>query len=97
VERTTKRTTRSTTSAAVPTGRDGSGRTPKEWTFYSDAVADKFDRHVREILPWQDLATQAVAHALIVQRERILAQTDATAFSPNVSFSLLPIDALFAS
>jgi hypothetical protein len=42
VERTTKRTTRSTTSAAVPTGRGGSGWIPKEWTFHSDAVADKF-------------------------------------------------------
>ncbi len=71
VERTTKRTTCSTTSAAVPTGRDGSGWIPKEWTFHSDTVADKFDRHVREQLSWYDLATQAVAHALIAQHERI--------------------------
>jgi len=62
VERATKRATRSTTSAAVPTGRNGSGWLPKEWTFHSDAVADKFDRHVCERLPWFDLAAQAVAH-----------------------------------
>jgi hypothetical protein len=62
VERAAKRATRSTTSAAVPTGRDGFDWIPKEWTFHSDAVADKFDRHVREQLPWFDLAAQAVAH-----------------------------------
>ena len=35
---------------------------PKEWTFRSRAVAKHFDRHVREQLPWYDLATNAVAH-----------------------------------
>ena len=35
---------------------------PKEWTFRSRAVAKHFDRHVRDSLPWYDLATQAVAH-----------------------------------
>jgi hypothetical protein len=38
VERAAKRTTRSTTSAAVPTGRNGFDWIPKEWTFHSDAV-----------------------------------------------------------
>jgi hypothetical protein len=38
VERAAKRATRSTTSAALPTGRDGFDWIPKEWTFYSDAV-----------------------------------------------------------
>jgi hypothetical protein len=57
-----ERTTRSTTSAAIPTGRDSSGWIPREWRFHSDAVADKFDRRVREQLPWYDLAAQAVAH-----------------------------------
>lgn len=35
---------------------------PKHWTFRSRAVAKHFDRHVREQLPWYDLATNAVAH-----------------------------------
>lgn len=35
---------------------------PKEWTFRSRAVARHFDRHVRDSLPWYDLATNAVAH-----------------------------------
>ena len=35
---------------------------PRHWTFRSRAVAKHFDRHVREQLPWYDLATNAVAH-----------------------------------
>jgi tRNA (cmo5U34)-methyltransferase len=35
---------------------------PKHWTFRSRAVAKHFDQHVRESLPWYDLATNAVAH-----------------------------------
>jgi tRNA (cmo5U34)-methyltransferase len=35
---------------------------PKHWTFRSQAVAKHFDQHVREQLPWYDIATQAVAH-----------------------------------
>jgi hypothetical protein len=41
VERATKRTTRSTTSAAVPTGRDGSRWIPKEWTVAEFAPVHK--------------------------------------------------------
>ena len=35
---------------------------PKHWTFRSQAVAKHFDQHVRDSLPWYDLATNAVAH-----------------------------------
>lgn len=35
---------------------------PRHWTFRSRAVAKHFDQHVRESLPWYDLATNAVAH-----------------------------------
>ena len=35
---------------------------PKHWTFRSRTVAKHFDQHVRESLPWYDLATNAVAH-----------------------------------
>src|SRR5207249_7983521 len=41
VERTTKRTTRSTNSAAIPTGRDGSRWIPKEWTVAEFAPVHK--------------------------------------------------------
>jgi tRNA (cmo5U34)-methyltransferase len=36
-------------------------KVPERWTFRSKAVAAHFDRHVRESLPWYDLATNAVA------------------------------------
>lgn len=35
---------------------------PSNWTFKDDGVASSFERHVRESLPWYDLATGAVAH-----------------------------------
>jgi len=35
---------------------------PSEWTFKHASVAEGFDRHVREQLPWYDLMSGAVAH-----------------------------------
>ncbi len=35
---------------------------PSNWTFKSDDVAQRFDSHVRETLPWYDLATHGTAH-----------------------------------
>lgn len=35
---------------------------PTQWTFDSADVAENFDAHVREQLPWYDFATGAVAH-----------------------------------
>lgn len=35
---------------------------PVNWTFCSSNVADNFDTHVREQLPWYGLATATVAH-----------------------------------
>lgn len=35
---------------------------PTDWTFKNSDVAEGFDKHVREQLPWYDLATGAVAH-----------------------------------
>jgi tRNA (cmo5U34)-methyltransferase len=35
---------------------------PSQWTFKSTEIANNFDSHVREQLPWYDLATHAVAH-----------------------------------
>jgi len=37
---------------------------PYDWTFENSDVARGFDRHVREQLPWYDLATGAVAHII---------------------------------
>jgi tRNA (cmo5U34)-methyltransferase len=35
---------------------------PEQWTFHDRKVAERFDTHVRESLPWYDLATLGVAH-----------------------------------
>jgi tRNA (cmo5U34)-methyltransferase len=35
---------------------------PDAWTFRDAGVADGFDAHVREQLPWYDMATDAVVH-----------------------------------
>lgn len=35
---------------------------PSEWTFKTPAIAAAFDAHVREQLPWYELATGAVLH-----------------------------------
>ena len=35
---------------------------PRNWTFADQAVAAGFERHVREQLPWYEMATGAVAH-----------------------------------
>lgn len=35
---------------------------PENWTFKDKRVAEGFDRHVREQLPWYDLATGLVQH-----------------------------------
>lgn len=35
---------------------------PRNWTFERSDVARGFDRHVREQLPWYEMATNAIAH-----------------------------------
>ena len=37
---------------------------PTNWTFKDSAVADEFDFHVRQQLPWYDLATGLIAHVV---------------------------------
>lgn len=37
---------------------------PDLWTFKSDYIANNFDAHVREQLPWYDIITNAVAHII---------------------------------
>lgn len=36
-------------------------RVPDHWTFADESVAEHFDDHVREQLPWYDMITEAVA------------------------------------
>lgn len=43
---------------------------PRDWTFKSTAIAQDFDRHVREQLPWYDLATNAVGFMVRQYLER---------------------------
>jgi tRNA (cmo5U34)-methyltransferase len=37
---------------------------PDNWTFDNSDVATRFDQHVRETLPWYDLATHGTAHLI---------------------------------
>jgi len=37
---------------------------PNDWTFKSSSVADQFDQHVREQLPWYELASGLTAHVI---------------------------------
>jgi tRNA (cmo5U34)-methyltransferase len=37
---------------------------PTNWTFKNKGVAERFDDHVRETLPWYDLATHGAAHLI---------------------------------
>jgi tRNA (cmo5U34)-methyltransferase len=35
---------------------------PNDWTFKNQSVADNFEKHVREQLPWYEMVTKMVAH-----------------------------------
>lgn len=37
-------------------------RIPEEWTFQDSEIAEHFDNHVREQLPWYNIATSMTAH-----------------------------------
>ena len=37
---------------------------PKEWTFKDEEVASSFDEHVREQLPWYNIATSITTHII---------------------------------
>lgn len=50
-------------------------KTPSTWTFESKEIADEFDDHVREQLPWYDMVTDAVVYIVrnyLTQHERIV-------------------------
>ena len=47
---------------SLDTYRKTEMKIPRNWTFETEEVANGFDRHVREQLPWYDLATDALKH-----------------------------------
>ncbi len=64
---------------------------PKNWTFEDQSVADGFDRHVREQLPWYDMATNAVSHVCrhyIPEHGRVY---DIGASTGNIGNAIAPI------
>lgn len=64
---------------------------PKDWTFRTVAVAKAFDSHVRETLPWYDLATGIVAHVArcyVPHGGRVI---DVGASTGNVGRALAPM------
>lgn len=63
----------------------------KSWTFESREVADKFDKHVREQLPWYDMLTDAVVYITrnyLTEGNRVV---DIGASTGNLSKKLLPL------
>jgi len=64
---------------------------PKVWTFKDDAVAAGFDSHVREQLPWYDMATEAVAHIVRHYLPRGGLVYDVGASTGNVGRAIAPI------
>jgi hypothetical protein len=70
VERTAKRTTRSTNSAAVPTGRDGSRWIPKKWTVAEFAPVHKLTAFLTptgRVLFLRRLAYQDQPHSFLTR------------------------------
>lgn len=63
---------------------------PREWTFHTADVARRFDAHVREQLPWYELATGIVAHiarSYVPERGRVI---DVGASTGNIGRALAP-------
>lgn len=49
---------------AKKSGAKGRFVAPSEWTFKTPSIAKAFDSHVREQLPWYEIATGAVVHVV---------------------------------
>jgi tRNA (cmo5U34)-methyltransferase len=63
----------------------------KSWSFESREIADKFDKHVREQLPWYDMITDAVVYITrnyLTEGNRVV---DIGASTGNLSRKLLPL------
>lgn len=64
---------------------------PQAWTFETASVAEQFDAHVREQLPWYDLVTAGVAHIARHYVPRGGLVYDFGASTGNVGRALAPI------
>lgn len=64
---------------------------PNAWTFDSDEVAKNFDAHVREQLPWYDLATEAVQYIVRNYLPESGTVVDIGASTGNMVDKLLPL------
>jgi tRNA (cmo5U34)-methyltransferase len=64
---------------------------PRQWTFRSPATAAAFDAHVRESLPWYDLATGIVAHLARCYVPMRGTAIDVGAATGNVGRALAPL------
>lgn len=63
---------------------------PTHWTFRDQQVAAGFDRHVREQLPWYELATGAVAHVARHYVPEFGTVYDLGASTGNIGLALAP-------
>lgn len=64
---------------------------PEHWTFHSPEVANRFEEHVREQLPWYDMVTDAVAYIVrnyLTQHQRVV---DIGASTGNMINKLMPL------
>lgn len=64
---------------------------PQNWTFENTEIAANFDRHVREQLPWYDLATGAIAHLARHYIPKNGLVYDIGASTGNIGLALSPI------
>ncbi len=64
---------------------------PTTWTFESDEVAKNFNSHVREQLPWYDLATEAVQYIVRNYLPEGGTVVDIGASTGNMVDKLLPL------
>src|SRR5882724_12743068 len=63
----------------------------QNWTFKAADVADEFDRHVREQLPWYDMATGAMSHVARHYLPRGGSMLDVGCSTGNVGRALLDV------
>ena len=63
----------------------------KSWTFESKEIAETFDSHVREQLPWYDLVTDAVVYIARNYLPEGCVITEVGASTGNMTKALLPI------
>jgi tRNA (cmo5U34)-methyltransferase len=63
----------------------------KDWTFETSEIANTFDSHVREQLPWYDMATDAVAYIIKNYLQRGGVVVDIGASTGNIAAKILPL------